>query len=130
MAEKDPASEGGLIESIRKLAITLVGVLQTRLEIFSTELDEAKLQLGQLLLLGLVTVFCLGLGVVLLTVFFVVLFWDSYRLPVLGVMSGLFLVLGIFAALALRAKSAENTRMFSSTLAELSKDREQLKNNL
>ena len=127
MAEKDPASEGGLIESIRKLAITLVGVLQTRLEIFSTELDEAKLQLGQLLLLGLVTVFCLGLGVVLLTVFFVVLFWDSYRLPVLGVMSGLFLVLGIFAALALRAKSAENTRMFSSTLAELSKDREQLK---
>ncbi|GDX59576.1 MAG: hypothetical protein JW384_02601 [Nitrosomonadaceae bacterium] len=130
MAEKDPASEGGLIESIRKLAITLVGVLQTRLEIFSTELEEAKLQLGQLLLLGLVTVFCLGLGVVLLTVFFVVLFWDSYRLPVLGVMSGLFLVLGIFAALALRAKSAENTRMFSSTLAELSKDREQLKNNL
>ena len=127
MAEKDPASEGGLIESIRKLAITLVGVLQTRLEIFSTELEEAKLQLGQLLLLGLVTVFCLGLGVVLLTVFFVVLFWDSYRLPVLGVMSGLFLVLGIFAALALRAKSAENTRMFSSTLAELSKDREQLK---
>ena len=130
MAEKDPASEGGLIESIRKLAITLVGVLQTRLEIFSTELEEAKLQLGQLLLLGLVTVFCLGLGVVLLTVFCVVLFWDSYRLPVLGVMSGLFLVLGIFAALALRAKSAENTRMFSSTLAELSKDREQLKNNL
>jgi uncharacterized membrane protein YqjE len=127
MAEKDPASEAGLLGSIRKLATTLVGVLQTRLEIFSTELEEAKLQLGQLLMLGLVAVFCLGLGVVLLTVFFVVLFWDSYRLPVLGVMSGLFLVLGIFAALTLRAKSAESTRIFSSTLAELSKDREQLK---
>lgn len=127
MVEKDPASEAGLLGSIRKLATTLVGVLQTRLEIFSTELEEAKLQLGQLLMLGLVAVFCLGLGVVLLTVFFVVLFWDSYRLPVLGVMSGLFLVLGIFAALTLRAKSAESTRMFSSTLAELSKDREQLK---
>lgn len=127
MAEKDPASEAGLLGSIRKLATTLVGVLQTRLEIFSTELEEAKLQLGQLLMLGLVAVFCLGLGVVLLTVFFVVLFWDSYRLPVLGVMSGLFLVLGIFAALTLRAKFAESTRMFSSTLAELSKDREQLK---
>jgi len=127
MAEKDPASEAGLLGSIRKLATTLVGVLQTRLEIFSTELEEAKLQLGQLLMLGLVAVFCLALGVVLLTVFFVVLFWDSYRLPVLGVMSGLFLVLGIFAALTLRAKFAESTRMFSSTLAELSKDREQLK---
>ena len=78
-------------------------------------------------MLGLVAVFCLGLGIVLLTVFFVVLFWDSYRLPVLGVTSGVFLVLGIFAALALRAKSAENKKMFSSTLAELSKDREHLK---
>ena len=127
MAEKDPASEAGLRGSIKKLATTLVGVLQTRLEIFSTELEEAKLQIGQLLMLGLAAVFCLGLGVVLFTVFLVVLFWDSYRLPVLGVMSGFFLVLGIFAALAMRAKSAENTKMFSSTLAELSKDREQLK---
>jgi uncharacterized membrane protein YqjE len=127
MTEKDPASEAGLLSSIRKLATTLVGILQTRLEIFSTELEEAKLQLGQLLMLGLVAVFCLGLGIVLLTVFFVVLFWDSYRLPVLGVTSGVFLVLGIFAVLALRAKSAENKKMFSSTLAELSKDREHLK---
>ena len=127
MAEKDPANEAGLLGSIKKLATTLVGVLQTRLEIFSTELEEAKLQIGQLLMLGLAAVFCLGFGVVLFTIFLVVLFWDSYRLPVLGVMSGFFLVLGIFAALAMRAKSAENTKMFSSTLAELSKDREQLK---
>lgn len=127
MAEKDPGSEGGLLDSIRKLAITLTGALQTRLGIFATELEEAKLQLSQLLLLGLVALFCLGLGIVLLTVFFVVLFWDSYRLAVLGIMAGVFLGMGIFAVLALRAKAAENTKMFSATLAELAKDREQLK---
>lgn len=127
MAEKDPGSEGGLLDSIRKLAITLTGALQTRLGIFATELEEAKLQLSQLLLLGLVALFCLGLGIVLLAVFFVVLFWDSYRLAVLGVMAGVFLGMGIFAVLALRAKTAENTKMFSATLAELAKDREQLK---
>lgn len=127
MAEKDPGSEGGLLDSIRKLAITLTGALQTRLGIFATELEEAKLQLSQLLLLGLVALFCLGLGIVLLTVFFVVLFWDSYRLAVLGVMAGFFLGMGMFAVLALRAKAAENTKMFSATLAELAKDREQLK---
>ncbi|MEK7768966.1 MAG: phage holin family protein, partial [Pseudomonadota bacterium] len=66
-------------------------------------------------------------GIVLLAVFFVVLFWDSYRLAVLGVMAGFFLGMGIFAVLALRAKAAENTKMFSATLAELAKDREQLK---
>lgn len=127
MVEKDPGSEVSLLDSIRKLAITLVGVLQTRLGIFATELEEVKLQLGQLLLLGLVALFCLGLGIVLLAVFFVVLFWDSYRLAVLGVMAGVFLGMGIFAVLALRAKAAENTKMFSATLAELAKDREQLK---
>lgn len=127
MDEKDPGGESGLLDSIRKLALTLTGVLQTRLGIFATELEEAKLQLSQLLLLGLVALFCLGLGIVLLAVFFVVLFWDSYRLAVLGVMAGFFLGMGIFAVLALRAKAAENTEMFSATLAELAKDREQLK---
>ena len=127
MVEKDPGGEGGLLDSIRKLALTLTGVLQTRLGIFATELEEAKLQLSQLLLLGLVALFCLGLGIVLLAVFFVVLFWDSYRLTVLGVMAGVFLGMGIFAVLALSAKAAENTEMFSATLAELAKDREQLK---
>ncbi len=127
MVEKDPGSEGGLLDSIRKLATTLVGVLQTRLGIFATELEEAKLQLSQLLLLGLVALFCLGLGIILLAVFFVVLFWDSYRLAVLGIMAAVFLGIGIFAVLALRAKAAENTEMFSATLAELAKDREQLK---
>lgn len=127
MAEKDPGSEGGLLDSIRKLALTLTGALQTRLGIFATELEEAKLQLSQMLLLGLVALFCLGLGIVLLAVFFVVLFWDSYRLAVLGVMAGFFLGMGIFAVLALRAKATENTKMFSATLAELAKDREQLK---
>ena len=127
MAEKDSGGESGLLDSFRKLALTLTGVLQTRLGIFATELEEAKLQLSQLLLLGLVALFCLGLGIVLLAVFFVVLFWDSYRLAVLGVMAGFFLGMGIFAVLALRAKAAENTKMFSDTLAELAKDREQLK---
>jgi len=35
--------------------------------------------------------FCLGLGTVLLSVFLVVLYWDSDRLAVLGLLSGLFL---------------------------------------
>lgn len=127
MVEKDSRDESGLLDSIRKLAATLAGALQTRLEIFTTELEEAKLQLSQLLLLGLVALFCLGVGIILLAVFFVVLFWDSYRLVVLGVMTGLFLGMGIFAILTLRARTAENTKMFSTTLAELAKDHERLK---
>lgn len=127
MAGKDSETGGGLLDSIRKLAATLVGILQTRLEIFATELEEAKLQLRQQLLLALVVLFCLGLGIILLAVFFVVLFWDSHRLGVLGVMAGFFLGMGAIAVLVLRAKTAENTGIFSDTLAELAKDREQLK---
>jgi uncharacterized membrane protein YqjE len=127
MAGKDSETGGGLLDSIRKLASTLVGILQTRLEIFATEIEEAKLRLGQILLLWLVALFCLGLGIVLLAVFFVVLFWDSHRLAVLGVMAGFFMGMGIFAGLVVRAKAAESPKMFSDTLAELAKDRERLK---
>ena len=127
MAGNDSETGGGLLDSIRKLASTLVGILQTRLEIFATEIEEAKLRLGQLLLLWLVALFCLGLGIILLAVFFVVLFWDSHRLAVLGVMAGFFIGMGIFAGLVVRARTAESPKMFSDTLAELAKDREHLK---
>jgi len=116
-----------LVHIILKLAGKLVGVLQTRLEILATEIEEARLQFGQLLLLSMVAAFCLGVCVVLLAVFVVVLFWDTHRLAALGVMAGFFMAVGVFALLKVRDKVASGNKMFATTLAELAKDQEHLK---
>jgi uncharacterized membrane protein YqjE len=116
----------GLMESIKRLASTLIAIVSTRLELLANELQEERLHLTQMLLLSLFALFCFGMGVLLLTIFIVVLFWDDHLLAVLGGLCSLFFVLGILMALLLRNKAQSKPKLFSDSLAELTKDREHL----
>jgi uncharacterized membrane protein YqjE len=89
-------------------------------------LQEERLHLTQMLLFALIAIFCFGMGLLLLTIFIVVLFWDDYRLAVLGGLSLLFFLLGMLIAAALRARSRSKTKLFSASIAEFAKDREHL----
>jgi uncharacterized membrane protein YqjE len=121
----DAPQSAGLLASLRKLAATVVGTLQTRFELIATEIDEERLRILELLLLGSAALFLLMLGVLLLTLFVVVLFWDSYRVPVILGLAVTFLGAGAALAVAARGK-ARRSRAFSATLSELSKDRKEL----
>lgn len=125
MAEKSGHAEG-LLNSLRGLATTFVAVLQTRLEIFASELDEQRALLAKIALLAAVAAFCLGLAVILLVLFVVVWFWDTNRLLAIGVLAGLFAAGGIVSLLMLRATVRQRPKLLSATLAELSKDRAKL----
>lgn len=121
-----PESSSGLMGSARRLLSTLISIVSTRLELLANELQEERLRLTQMLLFFALALLCFGLGVLLLTVFVVVLFWDDHRLAVLGVLCILFFVLGTVMTLLLRSKAQAKPKLFSTSLAELSKDREQL----
>ena len=121
-----PEAGSGLFGSVKRLAATLTSIVSTRLELLANELQEERLRLTQLVLIALLALFCFGMGMLLLTVFIVVLFWDDHRLAVLGTLSAIFFVSGAFAALLLRGKAQKKSGLFSASLAELAKDREQL----
>src|SRR5260370_30687521 len=87
MTEEAGRAEG-LLDSLRNLAKTFVALLQTRLEIFASEIDEGRARLARIALLPAVAAFCLGLAVVLRLVFLVGLFWDRNRPLAIGVLSG------------------------------------------
>jgi uncharacterized membrane protein YqjE len=116
----------GLMGSIKRLASTLVDIVSTRLELLANELQEERLHLTQMLLFAVLVLFFFSLAVLLLTVFIVVLFWDDHLLAVLGGLCVLFFALGTLMALLLRAKARAKSKLFSVSLAELAKDREQL----
>ncbi|MDO8262710.1 MAG: phage holin family protein [Gallionella sp.] len=120
------AESGGLMESLRRLADTLLAILQTRLELLSNELEEERLRIAQMLLYGSVALFFFGLAIMILTAFFVVLFWDSHRLLVLGGFAALYFVAGLLVWNALRRMAREKSKLFSSSLAELADDRDLL----
>ncbi|OGS74963.1 MAG: hypothetical protein A2Z94_00125 [Gallionellales bacterium GWA2_55_18] len=121
-----PEAGSGLFGSVKRFAATLASIVSTRLELLANELQEERLRLTQMLLFALLALFCFGMGLLLLTVFIVVLFWDDHRLAVLGALAVIFFALGSLAAVLLRGKAQEKSGLFSASLAELAKDREQL----
>lgn len=117
----------GFFHSLNSLAATLVAVLQTRAELISTEIEEERERLKEMILLTVVALFCVSLGVLLFTLLVVVVFWDTHRLYVLGGFSIFYLALGLFVGWIARKKGLDKPKFLSATLSELAKDRERLK---
>jgi uncharacterized membrane protein YqjE len=118
---------GGLFRSLSGFVSTLVNVAQTRLQLLTVELQEEVQRAAQMLIWAFVSLFAALMALFLgsLTVIFV--FWDTHRLAAALVMTGVLLAIAAGAGLVLRAKLAAKPPILDATLAELAKDREQLR---
>jgi len=116
----------GLMESLKRMAGTLLAIFQTRIELLSNEMEEERLHIGRMFLYGGIALLFFGLAIMLLTMFVLVLFWDSHRLLMLGGFAALFFVAGLLAYNALRRVARERSKLFATSLAELANDRDWL----
>jgi len=123
---QDAAHSESLLESLRGLAKTFVALVQTRIEIFASEVDEERTRLARIVVLAITALFCIGLAVVLFVLLIAVLFWEQNRLLALGVLAGAFALGGLVAFLALRSAVRQRPKFLSATLAELRKDEKEL----
>ena len=126
MPDKTPGNGEGLLASLTALAATLVAIAHTRLDLLSSDLEEEREHLLSLLVLSLSALFFLGIGVLLATLLLVVAFWDTYRLPVLAVLTVMFLAAGITAWRIALHKARTKPKLFAASMSELLKDRQQL----
>lgn len=116
-----------MLESIRRLAATFVGILQTRLELASVEVEEQVAALVRLLLLAVSALLLLAVGLLLATLFVLIAFWDTHRLVAAGALTLVYLGGGVILALMAQRAARARPRLFAASLAELGKDRDQLK---
>ena len=116
----------GLLGSARAVLVALLEIGQTRLQLASTELEEERLRIAELLLFATAALFFLAIGIVLATLLLVLLFWDGPRVPVLALAAAVYLAIGAGLAAAWRRKAAAKPPLLASTLAELQRDREAL----
>ena len=125
---QDPGSHRPerLFGSLKALAATLLAIAQTRLELFSTELEEEWIRVVSILRWALVAVFCAALGVVFATLFVVFALWNTHPLLALGIPAVLFFLVGVLAWRVVDVKVKSKPRLFAASLAELDKDRQQL----
>ncbi|WP_299198519.1 phage holin family protein [uncultured Amphritea sp.] len=129
-AQPSKSRSQGLLASLQRLLGTSVEVLRTRVEILSTELEEEGIRVRELFILQQVSLFFLGLGLLLATILIVQLFWDSYRLTALAAFALLYLLVGFISAWVLKRKLRNRPPLFSASLAELRKDVERLESGL
>lgn len=115
----------GLLGSARAVLVALLEIGQTRLQLASTELEEERLRIAELLLFATAALFFLGIGLVLATLLLVLLFWDA-RVLVLALAAAVSLVIGAGLAVTWRRKAAAKPPLLASTVAELKRDREAL----
>ena len=115
-----------MLEALRGLAQTLIGALQTRLELLADEVEEQGLRIAQIVALWALAGFCLALAIVLGAVLFVVLFWETHRFIMLALLCGFFFAGGLAALVAARAAARARPPALADTLAELAADRSAL----
>ncbi|MDO9149290.1 MAG: phage holin family protein [Hydrogenophaga sp.] len=113
--------------SLKGLAGTVLELLQVRLELLSVEAQEEALRIAALLVYSAFAVSLLSLGLGFLAMLITVALWDSHRLLPLAVFAVLFLALGGLAAYQARQRVLSGSRLFSASLDELRRDREDLR---
>ena len=113
----------GLLASLRSVFAGLLEVGQTRLALASTEIEEERLRLAELLLWATMALFFLGIGVVFAGLLLVLLFWDGPREWVLAAVTTVFLAAGLWTGAVWRRKARDKPAFLAATLGELRRDR-------
>jgi uncharacterized membrane protein YqjE len=130
MTDQDSAGGAhrqGFWHPVKSTFACISSALHTRLELFTTELEEERERLKRTLVLTLLLFFGLSLGFILLTIFVVAAFWQAGWVYAVGALAALYLGIGTVAGLMLRNKLLTRSGFFPATLAELVKDRDRLR---
>ncbi|MDP1900979.1 MAG: phage holin family protein [Rubrivivax sp.] len=122
-----PVASGGLFDSLRRLLGTSVGIVQVRLELFGSELEQEKLRLFDAMQQAAMGLLLVGLALVLAIAFVVMLFQEGYRLPAVGVLTLVFAGGGWWLLRRAREQlKAGDGGPFALSLGELRRDRQGL----
>lgn len=126
--EERPVSS--LFQSLSNFVATFIAIVHTRIELLTTELQEEVRQVGAILLWAFIAAFATMMGLFLGALAVIFIFWDTHRMAASLAMIALFVLIAVAAGLMLRKKMQEKAPLLDDTLAELAKDRDQLRARL
>lgn len=115
-------TDTGLFDAFRRVAGTALAMLHSRVELASLELGEATRRLFVSVLLALFAVLMLLAGLVLATVWLVMLLWPTLGASSLALFALLYLVLGLGLLLGVRRGLDRQPPFLEATMNELRSD--------
>jgi len=114
--------------TVRSIVRTVLSFAETRARIAASEFEEQLLRILEIAAWAVSAVFLFAIALLLLSLFIVLVFWDSHRELAAGLLAALFVAGGGFSALMVRSCLAARPKFLSATLAELDKDRQRMGN--
>lgn len=116
----------GVFASLRQAISTLVALAHTRLDLFSTEIEEQGERIVSIVLWGVAAVCAVAVALLLCGVALLVVFWDTHRVLVAGGLALASVAAAAVAVYGFTARTKARPQLFRSTLDELAKDHERL----
>jgi uncharacterized membrane protein YqjE len=117
-----PGPATNLLRSATRLGGTLLAVVQTRVELLTTEISEDVERGVRILLWGLVAVLAAVLGLLLAGITLIIHFWDTHRMTAAIGVTAAFLLISAVAARVARARLHDKPKLLDATRTELRRD--------
>lgn len=124
--EEGPPRRAGLMDSAKRMLATIIALVHTRLELFTTEIEEEIQRAVGILLWGVIALFFGSLTVLMIAFTVIIIFWDDHRILAASLVTATFLLMTLVFALMARARLRVKDRFMGSSVEELRRDREAL----
>ena len=116
----------GLMESAKRMLATLIALVHTRLELFTTEIEEEIQRAASILLWALVALFFGSLTVLMIAFTVIIIFWEDNRVLAAVLVTATFLLMTLLFGLLARSRLKSKARFMAASIEELKRDRESL----
>src|SRR5262245_5522603 len=127
MAESASGPATNLLRSAVRLAGTLLGAVQTRGELLTTEIEQEIGRAARILLLGFATLLAAILGLLVAGFLVVVVFWNTHRIGATIAVLLAFVATAVGCGLVLQRELKARPKFLASTRVELARDVERLR---
>lgn len=122
VGETTSGPAGSLLRSVIRLAGSLLEAVETRVDLFATELREDGERGLRMLAWAMAALLTAILGALLAGVTLIIVFWDTHRVAAAVGVTAAFLVAAVACAAAFRRHLREKPRLLDATRSELQKD--------
>ena len=116
----------GIFETLKKALSNILEIFHTRIHLLSVDLEISLQRLFGIFWLAIIALCFISLGIVLLSVLLIIIFWDTHRVLVTSILLISYLSLGAILLWIAMRRLKNLPPIFESTLSELKKDRDHL----
>ena len=118
-----------ILKNISSMASSLLAIFQTRIELFTVELQEEVQRLLSYFILAVIALFCIAITFALGVFLIIVLCWDGYRIVAICGLMAFFALAALVICLGIRNSFRNKPKMLAHTRSEIEKDLMRLKSN-